>query len=40
MDPVGFRITSCEDARPGDMAELMGANVTLNEIAAASGTAT
>jgi alanine racemase len=39
MDLTAFDISGVEDARPGEMVELLGPNAPLNEVAAASGTA-
>jgi len=39
MDLMAFDITGCDDARPGEMVELLGPNVPLNDAAAAAGTA-
>jgi alanine racemase len=38
MDLIAFDVTDCADVRAGEMVELLGAHVGLNEAAAASGT--
>ena len=38
MDLMAIDVTGCEDARPGTLVELLGANVRLDEAAAAAGT--
>jgi alanine racemase len=39
MDLTAFDISGCEDARTGELVELLGPNAPLNDVAAASGTA-
>jgi alanine racemase len=38
MDLIAIDVTGCEDAQPGAMVELLGANVPVDEVAAAAGT--
>jgi alanine racemase len=38
MDLVELDVTGCDEARPGDMVELLGPNVPVDDLAAAAGT--